>query len=313
MINQNGYELLYLITYTLTSFQIRKHKLQKLFSFLEVLVKKFILNHTWFSKLGSYMPKKGIFLPPQAINAIKTYLDEHNLTREEFAENMGVASRTVTNWLSGKTSVDNEKLELIIKILGIGVQELLGNVPEEYNVRSDFPSIFRVVLNNTQLVTKLIRIYKNAVMLFFKYVTLNKYPETGFFDTFYHDENKGKNYYSEIWILSNEPIDKAKFVISFTLAERIRVDYGEIQVEKDRVTAYQYYQDFPDVSQRPTEHNCIAKFTTWFGEESCLFIVRSNIKFRVEVKGKIPDHEICQANDIAAFWKTIMCNRYRGK
>jgi hypothetical protein len=77
-------------------------------------------------------------------------------------------------------------------------------------------------------------------------------PRKGFFQVFEHNLKYGKNYYFEFWLISETGIEEAKFTISFTIANSIRIDYGEIVVKSDRVEIKQYYQPPNYQVSRPT-------------------------------------------------------------
>ncbi len=112
---------------------------------------------------------------------------------------------------------------------------------------------------------------------------------------------KGKNYYFEFWIVLDEPIEEAKFTISFTINNLVRIDYGEIIIKLDCIEIKQYYQP-PDYQvNRPA--GCVAKVATWFDELPHTFIVVSDVKFKIIEKGQVSEKTLKSSNDIAVFWK----------
>jgi len=137
--------------------------------------------------------------------------------------------------------------------------------------------------------------------LFRNHITFLKYPKDGYFKTFKHDIQKGQNYYFEFQIKLMEEIEEAKFVVSFTVNNQIRINYGEVRLEHDKVDIIQYFQP-PDYSVKRAGKNTI-RVATWFDELPHTFVINSQIPFEIEEKGKISEYELNQANDIAVFWK----------
>ncbi|OQW94024.1 MAG: hypothetical protein BWK79_08050 [Beggiatoa sp. IS2] len=258
------------------------------------------------------MPKKGIQLPTQTIEIIKNYLKEHKMTQEKFAKKLGVSSRTLSNWLSGRSPVEPDELDNLAKILGIGLEDLFnGELPEEYDLLYNFyketvKAVWKVYKSGLAGIGQ--RIYKKIDRLFRNHVSFVLTPRKGFFQTFEHDTKKGKNYYFQFWIQLEEEIAEAKFVISFTIGNVVRVDYGEIIVKPESVEIKQYYQTPTHYQvKRPVKDVCTTKVVTWFDEMSHTFIVVSDVQFKIVEKGRISEGELKQvqnqANDIALFPK----------
>ncbi|RKZ77517.1 MAG: hypothetical protein DRR16_29480 [Candidatus Parabeggiatoa sp. nov. 3] len=246
------------------------------------------------------MPKKGVSLTPEASQKIKNYLKQNNLSQEEFAEDvLKVSPKTFRNWLSGKHSVDFEALNIIIEKLGIGVNDLLGDV-DKYNCTTGVVSTIREIYQNNVAVY-VEKSYRKIFDLFRNHITFLKYPKDGYFKTFKHDIQKGQNYYFEFQIKLMEEIEEAKFVVSFTVNNQIRINYGEVRLEHDKVDIIQYFQP-PDYSVKRAGKNTI-RVATWFDELPHTFVINSQIPFEIEEKGKISEYELNQANDIAVFWK----------
>jgi len=62
---------------------------------------------------------------------ILKYRQERGLSQEKLAERVGVSRQAVSKWEVGDAVPDTDKLIPLARTLGITVDELLGNVPEE--------------------------------------------------------------------------------------------------------------------------------------------------------------------------------------
>ncbi len=251
------------------------------------------------------MPKKGIYLPPQAVEAIKTHIEQSGIDYETFAKKaLKVSVRTLHNWLAAKNTIDQEKLDILIKELGIGVGDLLGEqLPEEYRSRDDvFPTLRLVYETGIALTVK--NAYSNVAKLFWQQISFNKFPKTGYFQTFEHDISKRKNYYCQIWLIPEEEVEEITFTFSYTVFNVLRITYGEVILKKDCVELKQYHQPPPNYTvKRPDMKKPLIKAATWFDELNHTFIISSNVKFKLEDKGYISEMDLKHADDIAIFWK----------
>jgi len=151
--------------------------------------------------------------------------------------------------------------------------------------------------------------YVKLVKLFHEQISFVKFPEKGFFQTFEHDVKKGQNYYFQFWITTEEKIEEAQFILSFTITNpcnshyAIRTSYGEVIVKPDGVEIKQYFQPSDYEVQRPDRQLCLAKVATWFDKVPHTFVVTSKIKFKIVQKGRISEEELKKSSDIAVFWK----------
>ena len=89
--------------------------------------------------------------------------------------------------------------------------------------------------------------------------------------------------------------------MSFTIANLVRIDYGEIIIKPDCIEIKQYYQP-SDYQINKDVHNII-KVATWFDELSHTFIVVGNVKFKIIEKGRVSEEKLKSTNDMAVFWK----------
>ena len=62
---------------------------------------------------------------------------ERGLSQEKLAELIGVSRQAVSKWEVGDAIPDTDKLIPLAKALGITVDELLGNAPEEEEIQED--------------------------------------------------------------------------------------------------------------------------------------------------------------------------------
>lgn len=249
------------------------------------------------------MPKKGIELSPKAIEAIKHYLKRNKMTQEKLADQLQVTPKTLNNWLSKRSTIDKDKLDSLIRILGLGLEDLFAdNIPNEYVFHEEtVKAVWRVYRSGLADIGH--RVYRKIGELFRKNVSFVLFPKRGFFQTFEHDIKKGKNYYFQFWIQTDEEITEATFIISFTIKHLIRVNYGEIIVKSDNIEVKQYYQPPNFQVKRPDKSLCSIKVVTWFDEMPHTFVVVGDSPFKIIEKGRISEDELKQADDIAFFPK----------
>jgi len=249
------------------------------------------------------MSKRGIELSTQTIEIIKDYLRVHEITQEEFAAQLQVTPKTLNNWLTGKNTIDLDKLDIIVKMMGIGLEDLLGeDIPQKYVFHEEtMRAVWKVYKGGLAAIGH--RVYRKIAELFKEHVSFVMFPKRGFFQMFEHNAKKGKNYYFQFWIVTEEAVEEAKFVISFTMGNLIRINYGEILVKKTAVEIKQYYQPPNYEVKRPEKEVCLAKVVTWFDEMSHTFVVVSDVKFKIVEKGKISEEDLRDSKDIAVFWK----------
>lgn len=247
------------------------------------------------------MSKKAIPLSAETLTLIKQHLAARNITQDEFAKQLQVTPKTLNNWLSGRTAMEFSKLDQLVKILGVGLEELFGDdIPEEYVFHQETARV-AWWLYKTGLAHVFHNAYRKVAELFMKRVSFVLFPRKGFFQVFEHDVEKDKNYYVEFWLITDQPVEEAQFTLSFTIANLVRIDYGEIHVKSDQIEIKQFYQP-PDYQvKRPTE--CLVKVATWFDELSHTFVVVSEIPFSIVEKGRVSEEKLQKADDIAVFWK----------
>ncbi len=247
------------------------------------------------------MSKRAIPLSPKTVTVIKHHLASQNITHEEFAKHLKVTPKTLNNWLSGRTAIEFSKIDHLVKTLGIGLEDLFADeIPQEYTFHQEAAQV-SFWLYKRGVAGLLHNAYRKIGELFMKRISFVLLPRKGFFQVFEHHTKNGKNYYFEFWLISETTADEAKFTISFTIANMIRIDYGEIIVKPDTVEIKQYYQP-PDYQvARPTE--CLAKVATWFDELSHTFIVVGDKPFTIVEKGHVSEEKLRQSKEIAVFWK----------
>lgn len=247
------------------------------------------------------MSKKAIPLSPKIIAVIQYHLITRQITHEEFAQQLKITPRTLNNWLSGKTAIEFNRLDHLVKTLGVGLEELFGNdIPQDYIFHQETARV-AWWLYKSGVATIFHNAYRKVAELFMKRISFVLLPKKGFFQVFEHHVKHGKNYYFEFWLVSDEPVEEAHFTLSFTSANLVRIDYGEVIVKSDYVEIKQYYQP-PDYQvKRPNQ--CLAKVVTWFDELSHTFVVVSNKPFKIIEKGRISEEKLHHVDDVAIFWK----------
>lgn len=247
------------------------------------------------------MSKKAIRLSQKTVAVIKHHLAIQNITHEAFAKQLNVTPKTLSNWLSCRTAMEFSKIDLLVKTLGIGLEDLFEDeIPQEYTFHQEAAQV-SFWLYKTGVAGLLHNAYRKIGELFMKRISFVLLPKKGFFQLFEHNIKNGKNYYFEFWLISDTNIEDAKFTISFTIANIIRIDYGEIIVKSDCVEIKQYYQ--PPDYQVPRSTECLAKVATWFDELSHTFIVVCDKPFAIIEKGRVSEEKLRQSKDIAVFWK----------
>lgn len=256
------------------------------------------------------MPKTGVHLSSNAVKIIREYLDEAHLSQEVFADYLQVTPRTLTNWLTGKHAVETDKLQLMIHQLGIGIEDFLGNnVLGECNSSTEVIKILQQLMHSGAIFA-MGKFYIKLAKLFTQQLSVLKFPNKGFFQTLEHDPNKGSDYYFEFWIISDKPVEKVQFTLSFTLTPpldklyTLRVSYGEVLVQADKIEIKQYFQpDSYRTIERPLEKNCLAKVALWFDKSPHLFVINAPVKFKILPKGRITEAALNKSSDIAVFRK----------
>ena len=210
---------------------------------------------------------------------IRMQLQQRGLSQEEIAERLGVSDRTVRNWLSRKSAILPQSLELLLAHVGVGVQDVFGeDLPEEYRAKSKL-GLGQLVANITELVKNgevknMVAMYKSSVEAMARHVSFHKIPPKGPFVMIEHD-GRVKNKYARVTVKTQEYRDNARFILSFQYFKLVRVDIGEIVITPTSVTARPFFQKYPhEVARNPQDDGAI-DFAFWFGEEGCLFFVES--------------------------------------
>lgn len=62
---------------------------------------------------------------------LRRLLDDRELRASELARRVGVSANSVSSWTCGRSLPSGERLPAVARALGIGVGELLGEVPEK--------------------------------------------------------------------------------------------------------------------------------------------------------------------------------------
>lgn len=218
---------------------------------------------------------------------------------------MHVSPRTLRNYLAGKTKIDDNKLEIIVKTLGIGVEDLLGEeMPEHYKFKYNVvDAVFLIWRDGVAAVGE--KAYAKIVELFRDRVSFTRLPRTGYFQTFEHNPRCGKNYYREIWLTPEQEVEEVKFIFSFTINKFFRINYGEIILKQDTIEVVQYYQP-PNYQIKRIDNNTrTLKAATWVDEAVHTFVISSDVKFKLEDKGRVTmtEAELRNAGGVAVFWR----------
>lgn len=255
------------------------------------------------------MPRKGIKLPDKTVQIIKSHLKKHRLTQAKFAEQLAVSPKTLNNWLSGRNTIDQKDINKILEMLGVGLEDFFaGDIPKEYVFHEEIGSvIWRIYKSGLAILG--CRVYKRIAELFKTHINFVIPPKKGFFQTVKQDSKSKKDYYFQFYIIPEEKVNTARFVISFTLADVVRIDYGEFTVKQDIIEVIQYYQPPNYQVKRPTGNINAIKVATWFDELPHTFTVVSDIRFKIEKKGEISEETLQSAEDIVIFWKHFFFHR----
>jgi len=68
---------------------------------------------------------------------ILKYRQERGLSQEKLAEQVGVSRQAVSKWEVGDAIPDTDKLIPLARALGISVDELLGNIPDDEETQEE--------------------------------------------------------------------------------------------------------------------------------------------------------------------------------
>ena len=80
--------------------------------------------------------------------AIKAIREKHNMTQAELAERIGVSSKTVSKWETGKGLPDISLLQPLAQALSISVIELMnGQHIMNKNISGNIPSLIMSIIS----------------------------------------------------------------------------------------------------------------------------------------------------------------------
>lgn len=260
-----------------------------------------------------------VYLNDRAALLIRGCLRQKNITQEIFADSyLKTTFRTFQNWLSGKTPMPVDKLDVIQKYCCFSIKYLFGDVPSEYisNV-GGLGSLLKRMLN-VDFLLAIRDYYQSYVDWVLKCVHFNPYPIRAVFDILDHDtEKNGKNYYCnlEICLDSNEVPVGETFVIGYVLLTgRIRVDYGWMKIKENFIEVGEAFTQnsveyrLPIDKDAFNETGVLFQIITWLGEESCTFVVHSSVtQFKINNLGAVDKKEsdilLMKANTSVVFMK----------
>lgn len=102
---------------------------------------------------------------------------ENNMTQENLAEKLGVNSRSVSRWETGKCMPDISLLEDLCKELGISINELIkGSKIMNNDIKSDTDKILKeslIEINKTKKTAKYLKIILIILSLFILFIVLD--------------------------------------------------------------------------------------------------------------------------------------------
>ena len=237
-------------------------------------------------------------LNEQAASQIRECLRKKGMTQELFAEvHLKTTFRTLQNWLSGKTPVGIEKLDIIQRYCCVSLENLFGNIPNGYSpsVGGIVPLLRRIL--DVDFLLAIRKYYQSYIDWLLACVHFSPYPINGYFDVLEHNAKIAKNFYNEfsVCIKSKEtPVDSEIVIGYILLIGRIRIDYGWMRVKEDYIEVREAFTQSSIVYYVPInlsdvrETGVLFNIITWFGEESCTFVIRSSTEdFFIENLGEI--------------------------
>ncbi len=257
------------------------------------------------------MPKTGFILPPEGARKIKDVLKKRGISQEVFApEYLEVSDRTLRNWLSGTTRIDEHNLEKLLMHIGIGVEDVFGN--ELPGVYRDKSTLSRLIANFRRLVlegdiAEVIKKYKGYLESLAEHVSFHRIPERGPFFTFVHDETHAHRY-AHIEVVLPEGVENATLSLSFQFLKVVRVTIGHIVVNQDSVTATPFFQKYPHTVERDKNNPEVIHFAMWFASDPTVFFVESlnDCVFEARLSEMLTEQEYAQKErEIAVFWKGV--------
>lgn len=229
---------------------------------------------------------KKIYLNKHASEVIRNELKSRGITQEDFAEDyLLVRYRTFQYWLSGKTTIPFEKIDLIQKYLNLNIRDIFGQIPQEYKkTTTSVFHLFRLAIKKRVLIAVRENFNHYAEYLTNK-IHIHPYPVEEHFQILECKASEKMNYYTEISIIIENKIipTDTVFTIGFIfLPSRSRFDYGFMKVGKDYLEVRETFTKTFSEQIIKINKDKFAKtgelFTlaTWISEEDMIFVIKSS-------------------------------------
>ena len=256
------------------------------------------------NKVRFYIPKKGADL-------IRGRIKELGYSQDLFAdEYLGVSDRTLRNWLSQKTKIDEANFENLLMEIGKGPKDIFEeNLPLHYQDKSSLGRLvttFRRLLSSGDI-KKAIDKYGTYLRSLSEHVTFHRIPLRGPYYVFEHDGTH-RHHYAHIEISTPQVYEQATYVLSFMFLSLVRVNIGHIVVTKDEITAKPFFQKFPYTILRDQNDLAHVHFAMWFANDPTTFFVESldGLPFSAQLTEYMSEQEFDERkNRIVVFWKGV--------
>jgi hypothetical protein len=221
--------------------------------------------------------------------------DQAEQRREDLGyaqDDLPVSPSTYREWLAGKPATV-DKAEELAAFLRIGLLEIFDGLPDGYAVGVADPdeplAPAARSLRNDAVIGGLVR-GSSKFTSYVRHIALRFVAPRGYTHHFEHD-GKHPHRYAELVLRRARPEVDTAFIFAFKLGV-LRIDYGEIRVVG---TQARVFTNFAACSEPAVELADPSQITvwTWFGKETCKFLVRSREDFSVtdhlEVARRDPD------------------------
>jgi len=254
------------------------------------------------------MPKRGLTIPEEGAQVIRARLKTLSWSQEAFAEEiMSVTSRTLRNWLSGKTTIDEHSLENMLMHIGLGVSDVFReNLPRTYQEKSTMSlmvSTFKKLLLSGD-VRRAIEKYRKYLKGLAEHVSFHRIPLKGPYLMFDHDETY-HNHYAVVSLTVDPSRESSTYVLSWRFLNLVRVNLGEITVTTTETTVKPFFQKYSHTVSR-ADVSQPALFGFWLARDGSLFFVegKDGLAVDAQITEFITEKEHDERQDeIAVFWR----------
>lgn len=265
--------------------------------------------------------KKRILIGNSEASSINKRLVELGMTKVTLSNLSNIEYRNLQKILSinknKKISVERNKINKIIEILGVGYSYVFPEIPSEYKSESFFSDIFKKWVEkkiprvsrdnvekdksisnsygfaNTAIIGEISKTYPSVRDFFENRTSFSIIPDCLYWRMFSTKSVDGKNYYIYFEIIPKNKNKKSTFYISYTLKtnlnigeffpRKVRIIYAKIVCDEDYNYVYQYYNN-PSLYRIKKSNNI--GVVTWVDKMDHDFIIHSDDDFSINIDKK---------------------------